>query len=72
MHTNPPHFRILLTKLQVLGYGWAGMTVNLIPGKGKVTRLEVPSQRLLVMIQLTAHRDDTGKHKLYLCEHSHY
>jgi hypothetical protein len=72
-HINPAHFRNLLTKKQVAWvYSFAGMTEDLIPGKCKVTRLEVPSQRLLITIQPTEHRDDTKKHRLYLCEHSYY
>jgi len=70
-HINPVFFRNLLLKKQLLGYSWAGMTEELTPGKGKVTRLEVPAQRLLVTIQPSEHRSTYGQ-RLYLCEHSYY
>jgi hypothetical protein len=71
-HTTPVHHRNLLTKKQVAwAYSFAGMTLELIPGKGKVTRLEVPSQRLLILVQPSEHRSTYGE-RLYLCEHSYY
>lgn len=71
-HTAPVHFRNLLTKKQVAWvYSFAGMTLELIPGKGKATRLDVPSESVTIVIQPSDHRSTYGE-RLYLCEHSYY
>ena len=71
-HVGHVFFRNQLLKSQLVQvYGFAGMTKDLIPGKGKVTRLEVPSQGLLVTIERTEHRSDVGQ-RLWLCQHSYY
>lgn len=70
-HTTPVFFRNLLTKKQVAWvYSFAGMTLELVPGKGKATRLDVPSENATIVIQPSQHRSTYGE-RLYLCEHSH-
>lgn len=70
-HTTPVFFRNLLLKQQLpVVYGFAGMTAELTPGKGKITRLDVPAQRLVITIQLSEQRSSYDK-RLYLCEHSY-
>jgi hypothetical protein len=70
-HANPVFFRNLLLKEQAVQcYRFAGLTEELVPRKGQVARLDVPTQRLLITIQLSEHRSTYGK-RLYLCEHSY-